>query len=1040
MNLEVNLRENLSPNEKIYNEQPQNLPMNSEQRILIEKEVMSLIETISSEPYDISILKNIEMEFSPIIDDEEMNLIEKDQPYMLELFKNIESVAKTHLKGYDPFAIPNFKFELPHTSFNHLSKEIKVFRKENNPEFLETNRLSCSQICEIFKKGFFTVKSKKFKQDYVWKISGWIVKGRVNIVKSFKDDMETACDMLEDWGKAFYRGHTNGFCEANIYNSLKYSFYFVRNLISIFLGYPKKYAQNTDSSYYFALDYAHQLFQDENFDKSVWLYFFERKKINAQIKENENGTYLSKLQEKFDEIWKKQKYNEEKKLENNENMKINLLKVYYERLYQYILENNQQLDAEKLLKLLEYFKCFQNIRSKVHIYERALRENVDIYANNLRKTSCLAKIDSYYESKKKEYEIKEKNSLDNERNNKLIEEFDLNNFVEESSLFKRYLKFNTYFEQNYKLANLLMRKYAPYRNFRFMINLFPSSWRVESYKYGEELRYHLIRHDEVKYHTNHCFWRIFIMFVRYRVWVQNAFYWLFVMAVVGPLGIRALCGTEAFYPDKKCDPNTGVISVSYDSKTETVISRFILVLDSIRDDRNEFESQPDTGFFGKRFARICNLLYNYVFKFIFVGIFLVLCCFPLLIIFNVLICLLLAFTSFLWMPLVLIFLKVFQVLIYDNDNEKPAEGQDSNTFQYFPLFGEIFITFGVKCLLQFLFACFLIIIKPILFVLVVIFGIFRYVFRSIYDLFMMIFVCLFGRVPATESSIAWKISGPVISQRYYDKMQISDAAKVYLSKLELIELNKYESEMRSEIRKYYENAEKFYKTLNKPFGINASIKYFNEKNDKFLKTYQSNLHTLKTSEEKLLKTLNLNINDRKKIYPYESLYNVRFKKNEIEFLEVCCKQVLESFLFKRNIQSHWENRDLLDPEQLNAVNREMIISTINSNVFEPFEEIDERAELIDVRQPFGTISDVLEGKRGNANENLGIIMKKEKESKEVKYISVEDKANISFLGSDSFSVNIANSIKINVNFSEDQMKKIQEFQIVKERIEENKKK
>lgn len=72
--------------------------------------------------------------------------------------------------------------------------------------------------------------------------------------------------------------------------------------------------------------------------------------------------------------------------------------------------------------------------------------------------------------------------------------------------------------------------------------------------------------------------------------------------------------------------------------------------------RNSFENSADTGFFGKNCARICNLIEVYFFRFLIVGICVVLIILPILIILNTAISIFLALTSWLWIPIALILL------------------------------------------------------------------------------------------------------------------------------------------------------------------------------------------------------------------------------------------------------------------------------------------------------------------------------------------------------------------------------------------------
>lgn len=83
------------------------------------------------------------------------------------------------------------------------------------------------------------------------------------------------------------------------------------------------------------------------------------------------------------------------------------------------------------------------------------------------------------------------------------------------------------------------------------------------------------------------------------------------------------------------------------------------VIRGIMKSRNAFESSPDTGFFGKSVSRICNLIECYIFRLIFIGIFLNLICMPIAVIVISSLSLVLSITSFIWMPFVLWLYSLF---------------------------------------------------------------------------------------------------------------------------------------------------------------------------------------------------------------------------------------------------------------------------------------------------------------------------------------------------------------------------------------------
>ena len=517
----MDLHEKFSPQPPLTNLNLNTISLNM-------SDLNNLLSKISSEPYNPSPFSSIQTSFDPIIDEEQLPLIIKDQPYLIEVISSIEKTAKEHLKGLDPLKIDSFSFVLPPSIFKTVSKEMTVIKKiENEPEYLETSGLTWGQRCEIFRTGRFTVKSNRFKQDYIWKMSDWIIKGRVHINESLLENMKDARKMLKDWWKAFYRAHSNGLWESNIVNGVVYSVKFIRNLVSIFVGYPKIYQILHDSTNCFVSDYFENLEGDEEIDQNLWRYFFAKHKDhNGYLVENENYLYLRVLEKNFEDFWEKQKIIEEKNLENNELLKKNMMEVYYKKISQFLLEKNEKLDKEKLKKLLEFYKCLQTIRSEVYIHDNLFISNLDNYKTNLKEThSFLTKFDCYSLKKHEQFTISEHKNLENLRNSKIFNEFTTENHLEQLNFFTKFLKFLHYFQENHLAANFLLTEHVPYRIIIFTVQLFPCSWKVESHlNHKKEPRYTLIRTEMLEYSTELCFWRIFIMLIRYRVWVQNAMY------------------------------------------------------------------------------------------------------------------------------------------------------------------------------------------------------------------------------------------------------------------------------------------------------------------------------------------------------------------------------------------------------------------------------------------------------------------------------------------------------------------------------------
>jgi len=137
------------------------------------------------------------------------------------------------------------------------------------------------------------------------------------------------------------------------------------------------------------------------------------------------------------------------------------------------------------------------------------------------------------------------------------------------------------------------------------------------------------------------------MLLTWYTWTMNVMFCLFANAISGPLGLRALLSFSKFHPDVNINIHTGEI---YPSSYEvTPVSLILLsIYKGMMNSRKYFEESPDTGFFGKNYSRIWNLVQVYIFRMLFVGIFLTLILLPCIILCNVAISLTLAITAWAW--------------------------------------------------------------------------------------------------------------------------------------------------------------------------------------------------------------------------------------------------------------------------------------------------------------------------------------------------------------------------------------------------------
>lgn len=145
-------------------------------------------------------------------------------------------------------------------------------------------------------------------------------------------------------------------------------------------------------------------------------------------------------------------------------------------------------------------------------------------------------------------------------------------------------------------------------------------------------------------------------------WTKNSLFYLVALVWVGPLGIKQLLSFSEFNRDQYIR-NSLEPYITYVTGRSLYL-QFMRVIDGMQQSRCRFEALPDTGLFGKNLTRVLNYIECYVFRFLFVGIILLLIVKPIAIVLYCLVTVVLIFTIWAWLPLTLVITYLFNVLIY----------------------------------------------------------------------------------------------------------------------------------------------------------------------------------------------------------------------------------------------------------------------------------------------------------------------------------------------------------------------------------------
>ncbi|XP_026470656.1 uncharacterized protein LOC113374909, partial [Ctenocephalides felis] len=299
----------------------------------------------------------------------------------------------------------------------------------------------------------------------------------------------------------------------------------------------------------------------------------------------------------------------------------------------------------------------------------------------------------------------------------------------------------------------------------------------------------LVEKEVVKTSTTRWpFWRWYNWLQRTWSWTCNAIFLLgAILPWCSPIGMRALFFLNPFMPDLELSQINGTLFPRKSSLTQTLCSRLVELWIHISKSRTKFETQPDTGFIGKGLTRHTNRIWNYVIKG-FGGTLCLLFLFPITCLCITLVSLFGAALAFIWVPCVTLILHLFMILIYDFDSP------DINRNRFFVLVEALLLNIFLQGVVQPMIALTVAgVLCPVAAILVLIYAVFRYGFRLLWDhIAFHLIIRKRGRIPACDSFVVKRVSGPGLANDYYFQIKPEQALAAFEAKMELDELLAYQ--------------------------------------------------------------------------------------------------------------------------------------------------------------------------------------------------------------------------------------------------------
>ena len=821
------------------------------------------------------------------------NVIEEKMKKLNEEEKNIIKLNRNFIEKFSwKWRIDNnFRFILPPTIF-HSKKIIDIpnrfQHRSNNTEYASNNIVGSKFPPEILKKiwenGQFEIESKQEGLPYTWKLSNFTVKGIKNVTLRYLKDMSLSFSYFYTLKNRFSLKHCKYF-SFSFFSSFYHLYLTGYNLLDLFIGIPMfrnneyeliKKIKNEELKKFISLN---PKFKYKIYDEKIMKEIFE---IDNDFKNEWNNNILnSKIN-----LYKKQKMNKSQislNLKNDE--KIEFLK-FLKNSPKFIKLKKEFPNLEEFLQsqqiiINEKFKIDEQYEQKMEIYEKELKKHsIKILCEQWKEEN----LENYSNNLQKEQKIKL---------NKIVKE----KIKSKNDQFLVYC-FNADTEENLpeKLKKMKKIEKKPLLEFKATrLEIMP--YEVKKRKIYDKFYYEI---DKEKYYyvkTDFFFWRIWLFLIKIFTSFCNYNIRVYRQMTSSMLGIKALFLTE-LYRDLRVDSSNGKL---YPSKRTYTFPRSICNLITwIKDSRTNFENSPDTGILGKGVSRIFNLFLNYVLKLFILGGLLI-GLYPLFIIANIIICIGLFLISPI-MAVSWVFLDyIFSAIIFNRYSKS----------KFFSLLRIIIKDFFIDTIYQFICCLLFLIIQPILSILFIIYAHIHFILRYIYDFFFYYILKFLGKIPLTDSCIAWRISGPhLFRERFYD-ISNKDLMSLVIADIESIVLDHFYKEMGKIINSPFDSLNIVRKSfnlldivINTRYEISDSIAFY----QKLLKKQiigQNKYPVLsknvkvKFTEERLENVINL---VESYLRDYTSKNDLSFELNKFEDkkIEKLTRQILEN-IFGKNI-------------------------------------------------------------------------------------------------------------------------------------------
>ena len=506
--------------------------------------------------------------------------------------------------------------------------------------------------------------------------------------------------------------------------------------------------------------------------------------------------------------------------------------------------------TNRILTNLHAFQIVTKIKNEIQLekeeFEKLTRSSI------ISKYPVRSKIKEWVEkevSKKlSEYDTQHKWDL----HNKLEQLFYSKGYLQEAFIVSKDSEYRKLYEED-KRKELQSEKVASrtYDIQRPIIN--PKNWIIEKNDYS----YYSVDYKVSQVTSSHNFWRWSLLAHRTRSIFKYSI-GIFIYTIwVSRLGIRGLFSPNKYYPFKKVDVNTGDLLTDLNRPVHSLSSALKYIWTDIRSSIKQFEAQKDDGLLGKSVSRIFHRIWNYGFKGI-IGSSAILIIQPILTLLNLTVSIPLLLLSPLYSPILAFLVYLTSIWIYDFDSP------NFTTTNLFPMILSVIAKIGVTGIGQIVLSLLaILVIHPLSSFAVLTYATTTTCFRRIYDTFMYYGVLRSrARVPARDTFLARRISGPGLSNAYFYQVEENSALIALQAYLESMEVDYFRDYSQIKITEPQSNFTAWYHSTVNPIGAQSG--------------YHKLFNTLENRKNYLMTSLNNAIYEHKKRVQLRNSENLNF--------------------------------------------------------------------------------------------------------------------------------------------------------------------